>query len=48
VMAAIRPPHPWTDAMLTVLYGVALIASGLGLRARGTRMVLRIHAGIEQ
>jgi hypothetical protein len=48
VMAAIRPPHPWTDAMLTVLYGVALIASGLGLRARGTRIVLRIHAGIEQ
>jgi hypothetical protein len=47
VMAAIRPPHPWTDAMLTVLYGVALIASGLGLRTRGTRVRLRISAGIE-
>ena len=48
VMAAIRPPHPWTDAMLTVLYGVVLIASGLGLRTRGTRVRLRISAGIER
>jgi hypothetical protein len=47
VMAAIRPAHPWTDAMLTVLYGVALVASGLGLRARGTRLRIRIDAGGE-
>ena len=46
VMAAIRPAHPWTDAMLTVLYGVALVASGLGLRARGTRVWIR--GGIER
>jgi hypothetical protein len=48
VMAVIRPPHPWTDAMLTVLYGVALIASGLGLRARGTHVRMRASAGIER
>jgi hypothetical protein len=46
VIAAIRPPHPWTDAMLTALYGVALIASGLGLRTCGTRVSIR--AGIER
>lgn len=46
VLAAIRPPHPWTDAMLTVLYGVALIASGLGLRTKGTRIWIR--AGVER
>jgi len=32
-----QPAHPWTDAMLTVLYGVALIASGIGLRTRRIR-----------
>ncbi len=46
VMAAIRPPHPWTDAMLTVLCGVALIASGIGLRTKGTRIWIR--ASIER
>ena len=48
VMAAIRPPHPWTDAMLTVLYGVALIASGLGLRAHRIRARVTIDTGIER
>jgi hypothetical protein len=46
VIAAIRPAHPWTDAMLTVLYGVALIASGSGLRTRGSR--IRIRAQLER
>ena len=48
VMAAFRPSHPWTDAMLTVLYGVALIASGIGLRTRGTRVWIRIRGGIQR
>ena len=30
------------------LYGVALIASGLGLRARGTHVRMRMSASIER
>ena len=46
VLAAVRPPHVWTDAMLTALYGVALFAAGAGLRTRGTRVWIR--GGIER
>ena len=48
VLAGLRPVHPWTDAMLTVLYGVALIASGAGLRTEGTRVWIRVRAGIRR
>lgn len=45
VVALIRPPHPWTDAMLTVLYGVALVTAGLGLRTRGARISIHVDVG---
>ena len=48
VLAVVRPPHPWTDAMLTVLYGVALIASGIGLRTRGTALLLSASVSLRR